>query len=144
MPPSRSPLPARGGYVDRKDSHHPPSSSGDLDERLPPLPTIADETVTKPKDKWVCGDHVLVCEQPVAATFKELVSEAPAVCAFIDPLPLLGNLEREDFADSVRTLAKRVSAQVAQKGPVFGLRAVTAKRGLKAHWLAAACTSLTS
>jgi hypothetical protein len=100
---------------------HPAASRRpDPADQLPDAGPSDQPVVTRVGDKWLCGDHVLVCENPLEVYFRELSAGAnPAVVALVDPFPSTTELDLEDMVGHMQAWSERVAAQVCPGAMIY-------------------------
>ncbi len=76
--------------------------------------------VTRDRDKWLCGDHVLVCGDPAELRFAELTSGGSrAAVAFVDPFPWTTELKSEEMAEYMLGWSEGIAAQVRPRAMIY-------------------------
>jgi len=89
-------------------------------DQLPNAGPHERQVVTRVGDKWLCGEHALVCEDPLKVRFRDLASGgSPAVVAFVDPLPSMAKLNPEEIAGHMLAWSERVAAQVCPGAMIY-------------------------
>jgi len=92
----------------------------DPDDQLPDAGPSAQPVVTTVGDKWLCGDHVLVCADPLKVYFHELRSGGnPAVVALVDPFPSIAELESEEMASHMLASCEKIAEQVCPGAMIY-------------------------
>jgi hypothetical protein len=87
-------------------------------DQLPSTGPGEPEIVTRIGDKWLCGEHALVCHDPLKVTFQDLSSDSPAVVAFVDPFLSL-ELDSEEIAENMLVCCEQVVAQLSSGARIY-------------------------
>ena len=89
-------------------------------DQLPDIGSSDHPVVTRVDDKWLCGDHVLVCADPLRVRFQELSSGgSPAVVAFVDPFPSTTESDLEEMAGHMQAWSAQVAEQVCPGAMIY-------------------------
>src|SRR6266571_2283325 len=84
-------------------------------DQLPDAGPRDQPVVTRVGDQWLCGDHVLACENPFEIEFGEL----SAVVAFVDPFPSMVQGDPEETARHMLACSHKLAAQVCPGAMIY-------------------------